>query len=86
MRIRFAGICVATLRKAADFLNVTIPAKLMYSPSSRQALASSLSPVKECMTPRNSPRRRASLSMRRMSSPHSLMCTINGRIGLLGKT
>ena len=41
---------------ASDFLNVTMPAKLIHSPSSTHSAAVSAVPVKECITPDSGPR------------------------------
>ena len=67
------GIDAATARNASDFLKVTIPAKLMYSPSSRHSRAVTADPVNECMTPDNGPRLRASRKLSRTSVSQSRM-------------
>ena len=73
------GTLAAILRKASDFLYVTMPAKLICSPSSTQAAAVSALPVNECITPRSGARTRASCSIASVSASQSRMWTMNGK-------
>ena len=81
--MRSAGIVAATARRSSDFLNVTMPAKLMYSPSSTHSAAVSAVPVNECMTPRKRPAATRLAEHASMSASLSRMWTMNGRLALL---